>query len=95
MLTILKSWLNRLCATCHDRFELYMEAFGFPSKASSDKARTGMVWRRSGPSWPTPPQSWIRAIFLVMNLNLLVRFFFALNRQHLNAAFVGLLTKKR
>ncbi|MBF0417072.1 MAG: hypothetical protein HQL86_02345 [Magnetococcales bacterium] len=36
--------------------------------------------------------SWIRAIFLVMNLNLLVRFFFALNRPALTTVFASLLT---
>ncbi|GAB0058428.1 hypothetical protein SIID45300_02777 [Candidatus Magnetaquicoccaceae bacterium FCR-1] len=35
--------------------------------------------------------SWIRAIFLVMNLNLLVGFFFALNRPALNTVFASLL----
>ncbi|MEO5363980.1 MAG: hypothetical protein H7838_10215, partial [Magnetococcus sp. DMHC-8] len=37
--------------------------------------------------------SWIRAIFLVMNLNLLLRFFFALNPSRLNAVFARLLTQ--
>jgi IS5 family transposase len=37
-------------------------------------------------------ESWIRAIFLVMNLNLLLRFIFALNPTRFNTVFVHVLT---
>lgn len=69
----------------------HLERIPIEGKFGQGKNRHGLAKIRA--KLVDTSASWIRAIFLVMNLNLLVRFFFALNQQHLNAAFASLLTQ--
>ncbi|MBF0192529.1 MAG: IS5 family transposase [Magnetococcales bacterium] len=69
----------------------HLERIPIEGKFGQGKNRHGLAKIRA--KLADTSASWIRAIFLVMNLNLLVRFFFALNRPFLNAAFASLLAR--
>lgn len=69
----------------------HLERIPIEGKFGQGKNRHGLAKIRAKLAGTSA--SWIRAIFLVMNLNLLLRFFFTLNPSRLNAVFARLLTQ--
>ncbi|MBF0323410.1 MAG: IS5 family transposase [Magnetococcales bacterium] len=69
----------------------HLERIPIEGKFGQGKNRHGLAKIRA--KLASTSASWIRAIFLVMNLNLLLRFFFALDPSRLNAVFARLLTQ--
>ncbi|MBF0614934.1 MAG: transposase [Magnetococcales bacterium] len=69
----------------------HLERIPIEGKFGQGKNRHGLAKIRA--KLADTSASWIRAIFLVMNLNLLVRFFFAQNQPCLHTALTCLLTR--
>ncbi|MBF0117143.1 MAG: transposase [Magnetococcales bacterium] len=82
---------EELRAAKRQRRRDHLERIPIEGKFGQGKNRHGLAKIRA--KLADTSASWIRAIFLVMNLNLLVRFFFALNQPCLHTALTCLLTR--